>query len=257
MTDYSKVLLAIAPHGNPAIRAGFAAALPECVAQAELTTIDRLGDFLAQTAHESAGFATTTEYASGKAYEGRKDLGNTAKGDGVRCKGRGLIQNTGADMYRLLSKIFGIDFYATPTKLAEFPWAAYAAWYFWKSRKLNQYADLNTDGGFAQETRRINGGYNGLASRQSYRDKARHALTDLKSALTTQAKVETTKAKAKVTTVAASTTTSGALAPSASSGSVWIILIIVLLLVAAGVLVYQARRHQSAAIELRTAAAGM
>jgi putative chitinase len=52
----------------------------------------RIAHFLGQTCHESAGFRTTEEFASGAAYEGRKDLGNVKKGDGRLYKGRGLLQ---------------------------------------------------------------------------------------------------------------------------------------------------------------------
>ncbi len=45
--------------------------------------------FLAQACHETDHFRTLREYASGKAYEGRADLGNTQVGDGVRFRGRG------------------------------------------------------------------------------------------------------------------------------------------------------------------------
>ncbi len=38
----------------------------------------RIAHFLGQTCHESAGFRTTEEFASGEAYEGRKDLGTGA-----------------------------------------------------------------------------------------------------------------------------------------------------------------------------------
>ena len=40
--------------------------------------------FLAQLAHESGNFRYMEEIASGAAYEGRKDLGNTQAGDGKR-----------------------------------------------------------------------------------------------------------------------------------------------------------------------------
>ena len=44
----------------------------------------RIAHFLGQTCVESAGFRTTEEFATGAAYEGRKDLGNTEMGDAVR-----------------------------------------------------------------------------------------------------------------------------------------------------------------------------
>lgn len=55
-----------------------------------------------------------TEYASGKAYEGRKSLGNTEKGDGVRFKGRGFVQLTGRRNYAKMSAVVGVDLIANP-----------------------------------------------------------------------------------------------------------------------------------------------
>ncbi|OQW82001.1 MAG: peptidoglycan-binding protein, partial [Proteobacteria bacterium ST_bin15] len=51
--------------------------LPDIQREHAINTPLRLAHFLAQIAHESDGFRTVTEYASGKAYEGRRDLGNT------------------------------------------------------------------------------------------------------------------------------------------------------------------------------------
>lgn len=50
----------------------------EEILKAEIFPGNRLNMFLAQLAHESDGFKTTREYASGAAYEGRSDLGNTS-----------------------------------------------------------------------------------------------------------------------------------------------------------------------------------
>ena len=70
------------------------------IAQGGIDTPLRLCHFMAQLAHESAHFGVTREFASGAAYEGRRDLGNTEPGDGQRYRGRGLIQTTGRANYR-------------------------------------------------------------------------------------------------------------------------------------------------------------
>ncbi|MDI9847574.1 glycoside hydrolase family 19 protein [Rhodoblastus sp. 17X3] len=194
MTDFQNVLLAVAPHGKPAIRNGFAAALPDCIFRASLTTELRLAHFLAQCAHESAGLATMTEYASGKAYEGRKDLGNTQAGDGVHFKGRGLIQLTGRANYKAAGDALGLPLETNPTRAGDFPDAALTAAWFWKQKGLGALADKDDIEGV---TRCVNGGLNGLASRKAYLAKAKAALADLKGALTAGAAQEAAKAKAQ------------------------------------------------------------
>lgn len=74
---------------------------------------------LATAYHESDAFRTLTEYASGAAYEGRKDLGNTQKGDGRRFKGRGFVQITGRRNYTDWSKRLGVDLVSKPELATE------------------------------------------------------------------------------------------------------------------------------------------
>jgi putative chitinase len=128
----------------------------------EINNLKRIAAFLAQILHESGSFKYTEEIASGKAYEGRKDLGNTEEGDGVKFKGRGLIQITGRSNYKSVGKALGYDFINKPEDL-ELPGpATFSAAWFWFTRGLNEFADK---GEFTKITKRINGGTNGLKDR--------------------------------------------------------------------------------------------
>lgn len=178
--DWAKIIKAIAPHGNPAIIRGLANAMPEVIKIAELTSSQRLAQFLAQIAHESDGFKTTVEYASGRAYNGRADLGNRkGTNDGVTFKGRGLIQLTGRDNYTSMSRKLGVDLVGNPSLAAQFPYAAMTAAQFWKDKGLNTWADV---GNINAITKRINGGYNGLDARKMYYARAQHEVSDIKMA---------------------------------------------------------------------------
>ena len=118
-------------------------------------------------------FRTTTEYASGAAYEGRRDLGNTHKGDGKRFRGHGLIQLTGRANHAAASEALDHDFVAHPEDAAIFPWAAEIAGWYWSTHKLNRHADRDD---VRAATKAINGGLNGLRDRTAYLDQAKRAL---------------------------------------------------------------------------------
>lgn len=127
-----------------------------------ISTTARQASFLAQVGHESGQLRYVRELASGAAYEGRKDLGNTEPGDGVRFKGRGLIQITGRANYKACGDALGIDLIAHPELLESPVLACRSAAWFWRSHGLNELADA---GDQTRVTRRINGGTNGLVGR--------------------------------------------------------------------------------------------
>ena len=124
----------------------------------------RFCHFLAQLAHESGNFRYMEEIASGAAYEGRKDLGNVNKGDGVRYKGRGPIQLTGRANYRKYGQELGIDFENNPTIVALPSIGMLVACKYWSENNLNVFADYDD---VTTITRRINGGLNGFDDRKN------------------------------------------------------------------------------------------
>lgn len=118
--------------------------------------------FLAQIAHESGSLQYVREIATGGAYEGRADLGNTEPGDGIRYKGRGLIQITGRHNYDACGKALGIDCLGNPELLEAPEAASRSAGWFWKTHNLNASADADD---IRTNTRILNGGFNGIQDR--------------------------------------------------------------------------------------------
>lgn len=155
-------LMRMSPGLSAEKAAEVAPGLNAAMQEAGITTPERQAAFVAQVAHESGNFRYSEEIASGRAYEGRRDLGNTQPGDGERFKGRGYIQLTGRANYAAAGRALGLDLVNHP-ELASRPENAgrVAAW-FWNSRGLNAKADA---GDFAGITRSINGGQNGAADR--------------------------------------------------------------------------------------------
>lgn len=144
----------VAPHLNRAMKEG------------SIDTPQKKAAFIAQVAHESGGFKYNEEIASGRQYEGRRDLGNTQPGDGERFKGRGYIQLTGRANYTAAGKALGLDLVNNPQLAARPENAARIAAWYWSSRGLNKHAD-GSQAGFDQITRKINGGFNGKADRDA------------------------------------------------------------------------------------------
>lgn len=148
--------------------------LPQYLEQYGLNTELELAHFLAQAAHESAYFRTLQEYASGAAYEGRRDLGNIYPGDGRRYKGRGIFQLTGRANYTKMSKVLGLDLVNNPSLAADPETSVRTALEYWKSRNLSKWAKEDD---IEKITKLINGGYNGLKERRIHLQKAKRAMS--------------------------------------------------------------------------------
>lgn len=163
----------ICPTTRSQVLARYVEPLNATMQEFEINTPEREAMFLAQVAHESGGFNYVRELASGEAYEGRKDLGNDCAGDGVKYKGRGLIQITGKANYRSCGESLGINLVESPESLETPILASRSAGWFWNAKHLNDYADK---GDFLLVTKRINGGTNGYADRQAYYKRASEVL---------------------------------------------------------------------------------
>jgi len=172
--------------------------------QFDINTDDRLVAFLANCAHESAGFTTLTEslhYSSSRLlavfpkyftpaeaiefayddvrigeriYGGRMGNGPEGVGDGYLFRGRGLLQITGRGMYAKCGRAIGVDLETEPERLAQPTYAALSAGWFWAEEKLcNALAD---EGKTQSICLRINGGVAGLQERIAWAEKIRAAI---------------------------------------------------------------------------------
>ena len=140
--------------------------------------------FVAQLAHESGELRFMEEIWGPTAAQRRYEppstlatkLGNTEPGDGKRFKGRGPIQITGRANYKRFGDLLGLDLVADPPRAAVPEVAFRVAGLFWSKKGLNGLADLATAESFREITRRINGGFNGLADRERFYALARTVL---------------------------------------------------------------------------------
>ena len=145
---------------TPHLKEGFA-----LIGACDIYSISAL---MGQLSHESAGFQTMEEFASGAVYEGRRELGNIHEGDGRKFKGRGLLLLTGRRNYRELGKFLGIPLEEHPELVSSDPEIAVGAaiWYLKSRNILRACSDSGCD--IVKLTRLINGGLNGLEDRRRY-----------------------------------------------------------------------------------------
>ena len=134
-----------------------------------------LAQFMAQTNHESWDFSRLKEKGMGKGYFAKKYdpkfaprtakiLGNKQIGDGEKYHGRGFIQLTGRDNYRMAQDALNIPLLQQP-ELAERPdIAAKIAIWYWQTRvkpHVNNFNDTRT------VTQKINPAMRGLQDRHA------------------------------------------------------------------------------------------
>lgn len=170
-----------------------------------LYTLNRRASFLAQCAHESAQFTIISEnlnytaaglqktfgkyfptlelanaYArkpekiANRVYANRMENGPEESGDGWTYRGRGFLQLTGKRNYRLCGNDLQLNLLEDPDYVSRSPVGAIeSALWFWTVNNLNSYADRDNIQG---QTFKLNGGYNGLAERIKYYEKAKRIL---------------------------------------------------------------------------------
>lgn len=141
----SAMLGKIFPATTAALRDRFIAPFNLHLPQFGITSKLEVAAFIAVGGFETDYLRTLSEYASGKAYEGRTDLGNVMPGDGPKFKGHGFFQTTGRFNYRQVTKAtfatLGIDFEKEPLRLTEPDIAVESACIFWRDNNLSKWAD--------------------------------------------------------------------------------------------------------------------
>lgn len=123
------------------------------------TDLTMLGAMATVRVEVGRNFKPITEYTSGAVYEGRKDLGNTQKGDGIKYKGRGYIQLTGRTNYTNFGKRIGVDLVNKPELALDIKNSAKILAYYFKDKKCNVACNAKD---WKKVRKLVNGGTNGL-----------------------------------------------------------------------------------------------
>ena len=114
--------------------------------------------------HETGNMRWLKELASGWAYEGRADLGNTQPGDGPLFRGAGVLQLTGRHNYTRFSQALGDERIITEGceyVASTYPFMSAKTWIV-----ENGLLNVALTQGFDAVCRRINGGWNGIDDRR-------------------------------------------------------------------------------------------
>lgn len=203
----------LAPRAHPNYVAAFERG-EAALAAAGINTPLRLAHFLAQVAHETGGFRILREsgrysaerimeifgvgkhsagvtWAEAKRLAGNgealfdrvyglgnprkaRELGNTEPGDGPAFRGAGLNQGTGRGFFARASRACGVDFCAEPDLATSPEWALPFALAEWDQTFLT----LSDRNDIRAVTKRLNGGYNGLADRIRWFDRIWNLLRE-------------------------------------------------------------------------------
>ena len=148
---------------------GMAANLVETLARYEINTADRIAHFLAQACVESGGFSQLVEQGDdayfSKKYDGR--MGNSIAGDGIKFKGRGLLQITGRSNYDQIGTRLKRDLVNDPDGILEPYTYLLVSCEFWQANHINRVFDAQESDNARVEaiTRIINGGISQLKDR--------------------------------------------------------------------------------------------
>jgi putative chitinase len=170
--------------------------LPDVIQKFNINSKLRLAHFLAQCAHESGNFKLVYEnlnYSAkglrgifpkyfptdaiaqqyerqpekigNRVYANRMGNGDEASGTGYKFRGRGYIQLTGHDNYKLFSAFIGEDCVANPDLVAtKYPLTSAA--FFFNRNNLWAICDRgDTTEVVTSVTKRVNGGTHGLDDR--------------------------------------------------------------------------------------------
>ena len=117
------------------------------------------------TDEETKQFARQPERIANRVYSNRMGNGNEASGDGWLYRGRGAIQLTGRNNYTSFSRYMKDDTIVTNPDIVANEYAFQSALFFFDTNNLWTLTQKVDDASIRALTRRINGGFNGLADR--------------------------------------------------------------------------------------------